>query len=64
MGRGTRQTSWWEFVTCHPRRMKTDEVFCRKVGEVSCLLALVLMGDYNKQEQMSADIQHSKEEKV
>lgn len=34
----------------------TNEVFCKKLGEVSCLLALVPIGDLNKQKQISADI--------
>lgn len=42
----------------------TDEVFCGELGEVSCLVDLVLMRDFSKQEKISSDIQQSKEETV
>lgn len=39
--------SWWESVVDHPTQRKRDELFYKQVGEVSRLLALVLVGDFH-----------------
>lgn len=46
-GRATSQISWWESVRDHPSRLKRQ---MKDSTEISQLLVLVLVGDFNLQD--------------